>query len=592
MIGPISGTGRTMMASLQQAMQKGMPPDQAIQYVKSMATQGIAPLTDLYAMMKQFERLKQQQVRPPQTPPTIRDQLNMMEQMQAQGGMPQQMPQGMSPQMAQQMPPQMAQGLGSMNAGAMENPSFAGGGIVAFQEGGSTTPYEFNDELEGQLSKFMPSSNIDIMSFVRAQMPNFDRLTPEQKQEVLRRFEPAYARARAARLKLEGRGVIERAPPPAVASSAAPQAAPVNVGQSFAAMGAANPFDTPDQQLGNVFNQLAVRPSETAPAPETSRVAAPRRPAVAAPKEDRFAEFRYEKPDLATIRKEREERQMAQKTGAYSQADADLAAYIEEQKKQGGDPKEAYRNFWVMTGASLMANKNPNFLAALGESVKENYGGLIKDLKQLKDENKTFRLEEIRLRQAKERAMETGDAADQSRYDSLLQRHENRQYEIFKTELNIQEKALDRVHAERLANLRATGNEKQADRLIRMWQAANAETDPFKKRQMLDAYQAELDVTREVTKASTATGVGAEIRAGTAADTRVANLAKNPTYTRIQRIAQNSNNETERQQALEAMRVMEAQAMGTMAAGPRVMQDQGLTGGAYTGPYSTSGWDQ
>ena len=35
MIGPVSGTGRAMMASLQQAIQKGMPPDQAVQYVKS-----------------------------------------------------------------------------------------------------------------------------------------------------------------------------------------------------------------------------------------------------------------------------------------------------------------------------------------------------------------------------------------------------------------------------------------------------------------------------------------------------------------------------------------------------------------------------
>jgi hypothetical protein len=68
-----------MMASLQQAIQKGMPPDQAVQYVKSMATQGVAPLTDLYAMMNQFQRMKQQPVQAPQTPPTIRDQLNMAE---------------------------------------------------------------------------------------------------------------------------------------------------------------------------------------------------------------------------------------------------------------------------------------------------------------------------------------------------------------------------------------------------------------------------------------------------------------------------------------------------------------------------------
>jgi hypothetical protein len=117
-IGPVSTTGRAMMASLQQAMAKGMPPDQAIQYVKSMAQQGIAPLADLYSMMMQFERLKQQK---PQPPPagTIRDQLNQMEQMQ---------------QMQAQAP--INQGLGAVSAGAMENPQFAGGGIVAFQEGG------------------------------------------------------------------------------------------------------------------------------------------------------------------------------------------------------------------------------------------------------------------------------------------------------------------------------------------------------------------------------------------------------------------------------------------------------------------------
>ena len=130
MIGPVSGTGRAMMASLQQAIQKGMPPDQAIQYVKSMATQGVAPLTDLYAMMNQFQRLKQQPVQAPQTPPTIRDQLNMAEQQQAQ----------------QQMA--MQQGLGGLPAPAMEQAQFAGGGIVAFQEGG-LPPADPNFEVFG-----------------------------------------------------------------------------------------------------------------------------------------------------------------------------------------------------------------------------------------------------------------------------------------------------------------------------------------------------------------------------------------------------------------------------------------------------------
>jgi hypothetical protein len=116
-MGPVSGTGRAMMASLNSAVKKGMPVDQAIAYVKSMAKDGVAPLVDLYAMLNQYQRLQQQQVKPPQTPPTIRDQMNMMEQQQAQQA-------------------QMQQGLGGLGTGVMENAQFAGGGIVAFQEGG------------------------------------------------------------------------------------------------------------------------------------------------------------------------------------------------------------------------------------------------------------------------------------------------------------------------------------------------------------------------------------------------------------------------------------------------------------------------
>ena len=142
MIGPVSGTGRAMMASLQQAIQKGMPPDQAIQYVKGMATQGVAPLTDLYSMLNQFQRLKQQQVKPPQTPPTIKDQLNILDQQQQMqrdttdrsgglGGLG-----GPTSYAGQQEAQPMDRGLGAIDAGRMEYPQFAGGGIVAFAGGG------------------------------------------------------------------------------------------------------------------------------------------------------------------------------------------------------------------------------------------------------------------------------------------------------------------------------------------------------------------------------------------------------------------------------------------------------------------------
>jgi hypothetical protein len=171
MIGPVSGTGRAMMASLQQAMSKGMPPDQAVQYVKSMATQGVAPLTDLYAMMNQFQRLKQQQTRPPQTPPTIKDQLNMLDQQQA-------MQSGIAGMQAPPPAPQpMDRGLGAIDAGRMEYPQFAGGGVVALAGGGD------------------PEEIAIIKEFV----PEFDMMTPVQQESVRRTLDTQIRQARARR---------------------------------------------------------------------------------------------------------------------------------------------------------------------------------------------------------------------------------------------------------------------------------------------------------------------------------------------------------------------------------------------------------
>ena len=130
MIGPVSTTGKAMLESLQNAMSKGMPVEQAISYVKSLAMDGVAPLTDLYSMMLQFQRLKQPTRRPPEGG-SIREQLESLRN-------------------------PMEMGLGSMNAGAMENPSFAGGGIVAFDNGGAaqSAPAGITPQLYGPVPKF------------------------------------------------------------------------------------------------------------------------------------------------------------------------------------------------------------------------------------------------------------------------------------------------------------------------------------------------------------------------------------------------------------------------------------------------------
>lgn len=151
MIGPVSGTGRAMMASLQQAIQKGMPPDQAVQYVKSMAVQGVAPLADLYAMMNQFQRLKQQQAKPPQNPPTIKDQLDVLGQQQR-----------LQSEMQARQDQNMQRGLGGIDAGSMENPRFAGGGVVALAEGG-----DFDVEQVYSRGKPRGASQFDLSALYR-----------------------------------------------------------------------------------------------------------------------------------------------------------------------------------------------------------------------------------------------------------------------------------------------------------------------------------------------------------------------------------------------------------------------------------------
>jgi hypothetical protein len=149
-MGPVSDTGRAMMASLQQAMAKGMPIDQAIAYVKGMAQQGVAPMVDLYAMLNQFQRLKQPPAQMPQGG-TIKDQIAAAAMQRDQQ---EAMQRGLASMAAQRAPQEpMQQGLGSVPAPAMEQAQFAGGGIVAFDDGGFITKPKEQDP-------FKPDPNV------------------------------------------------------------------------------------------------------------------------------------------------------------------------------------------------------------------------------------------------------------------------------------------------------------------------------------------------------------------------------------------------------------------------------------------------
>ena len=583
MLGPVSGTGRAMMASLQQAIQKGMPPDQAVQYVKSMATQGVAPLTDLYAMMNQFQRMKQQPVQAPQTPPTIRDQLNMAEQQQAQ----------------QQMA--MQQGLGGMPAPAMEQAQFAGGGIVAFsgKDGslvGGTNPYEFNDELQALVPSFMTDTT-DIISFVRKQMPNFDALSPAQKQEVLKRFEPAYQQAFSSLQKLKARG---NAPASAITPAKDPTAV---VDPGAFRRGPENVLEEA-QDLRRIQERATTAPDVNlvAPGRQDRGPAVPRAVVPAAPKGDVFSQFERPNTDVETERAARLERQRAAKTGEFSQADADLAAYVKEQKAQGGDTKEAYRNFWVMAGASLMANKSPYFMQALGESIRDNYGGLVNDLKQLKDNTKSLRLQEIQLRRAQEQAMESGSTADQDRVDRLNEKADATNLSITLERNKIKRDVLERQHDFALERLRASNrpqDQSMAEQFVAMYDAIQKESDPVKQQAMEDAYLKRLAAVRQITSSVTATGLTIPIREATLVQREAAGIKQSRAYRDAERrynlakaqfdIAGANAAQTEMDQMLASAR---GQITNYMGSDSSPVPTSG--GEAYTGPYAytQSGWNQ
>ncbi len=150
MIGPTSDTAKAMMQSLTQKIQMGMPVDQAIQYVKSQATTGVAPFVDLYALLNQFERMKQPQKQMP-AGGTIKQQLDNVEALASSGlG-------GIRREPTEAM---MGRGIGALNAGTMEDPVFAaaGGGIIPYAGGGSIVAFDEGGVTAANVKKPLPKT--------------------------------------------------------------------------------------------------------------------------------------------------------------------------------------------------------------------------------------------------------------------------------------------------------------------------------------------------------------------------------------------------------------------------------------------------
>ena len=442
MIGPVSGTGRAMMASLQGAMAKGMPADQAIQYVKSMATQGVAPLTDLYAMMNQFQRLKQQKVEPPQTPPTIKDQLDALDQQQ-------QMPQQGGIAQLQAAPPQgqpMDRGLGAIDAGLMEYPQFAGGGVVALAEGGGLDvegiysrgkPEGYDRFGDLEMSMFTKKAGVEdlarlfAMALSRNDFDTASRLEPFLLQKGISQSELGEIRKQTAR---GVRGVKESAVPDRAALEAQ-----FLTGQSPYAPNATPP-------------PVTEVPPPAPPAPEVER----RAPVMAAPaatapppKEDKTDDYYKELRDF----RQRE---------GLGAAREEMRQFLTSEEKRlekayGEDRRMAFADVGFKMAAAA-SRPGATFLGAMAEGAMNGTQALRAINKEIADNRRLLKQTSIKLKEAEELEKEGDYKAAIGRYKDARQ-EELKLYELNeglendRAKIALQSKGLD-IQSEQAAATR------------------------------------------------------------------------------------------------------------------------------------------
>ena len=153
MVDPISEVGRSVMQATD-----NMTPEQKATYAQQNQMMGIAPQQALETMMAQQQQLRNFKPQQP-TMPTVRDKL-------AQAVM------------------QMQQGLGAIPTGVMNNASYAGGGIVAFSEGGVSS-----DQVDRILKKHPVSRTAEDNEILRRAGLQLERRAPLPRDSALATFD-------------------------------------------------------------------------------------------------------------------------------------------------------------------------------------------------------------------------------------------------------------------------------------------------------------------------------------------------------------------------------------------------------------------
>ena len=413
----------------------------------------------------------------------------------------------------------------------MPNPGmargFAGGGIVAFngEDGSLVNEPKFPS---GQF--FFPGAYEDsgelkpwAAGIVNAGTLRDSQFTVVRKAQALAdqgRTQEAAALLRSA--NIDPKRVLNKQVPTSPATSTpapAPAATPSG--------SAVTPFDTESfkRPAQNVLEaeqerRLATeRATErvdapTAPASPTNAVRAARPPAT--PAQDPYAQFMPEKPKTAAeLRAERTERERAGGYGQFSQASKDEAEFIKERKDRAGqDEKSARKDFWIMTGASLLGSRSQFFANALGDSIKENYGNLIKDLRDLKKEGDSIKVLEIQMRRAQEAAAQTGDKEDRAEAQRLGAEYRNAGFEIQKLKNEANQKALDRATNLRIAQLRMSNQNGSNDRIERLTKLQDLVNEPGisaqEKAARIEKLNNELEFQSKATAATVGTAYAAD----------------------------------------------------------------------------------
>jgi len=573
-----------------------------------LVSRGEPQLAGLIAKKLRIENAAktQQQMaqQPPAAPPTVAQQYDAALAQQQAPRMPQA---PMAP--PAQMPPS-AGGVAAMPNPAMER-GFAGGGIVAFSEGGSSMGAATWDQLEDAFTKGGPAQQARILQWADKNMPTFARWARSGvpgkgiAKSVVKGAAPIAAgfsalnaaqsdpkslqeTSRLAQLGMDVdpnskfktgvatlMGTLESASPTSIFYNTPIDLAKARTEERLTEISKAPGVELNASEdeitIANQYREIVkkhganspeARAFETsyrrdmgmveapvAPAgatkPPAASAGATKPPAVGgrtstagaktsaagtAPSRSVFDIGAA--PNLKTLSDEQDEFYKTTGTGTYSKALANQNKFIDEETKRlGGDRKQANSNFWIMTGASLLGSRSPYFANALGDSIKENYGNLIKDIKDISKENRELEGMRIQLQRAQEQAVETGRKDVLTRFESLSARYENKQMKLLEMENDARDKALNRQVQREVASMYSSNRRDESDELWSMWKSTQEEgiTPQEKARrqqQLIDARTA----ARENVRASSPTAYSADQSREAKRDTAYANLSKDPKY--------------------------------------------------------------